>query len=493
MAHTDGQPFVLPKPGTLVGAWVATLSQNSDQPLLHDAAGWVSRGEFLARTAVVAGRLQGAGLNPGDRVLISGPSTVELAVAHVAALRAGLIVVPTNGAYQKAELAHVVADARPRAALVDHPGWTELLVSLDPKLLACSTSVPWADHAPQNLDDVEPDSPAFIGYTSGTTGRPKGAVLTQENLLAGVAAVEAAWQWGSQDRLLLCLPMFHMHGLGVGLHGTLLTGGSAVLQQSFDPDDIFAALDTHQVTMFFGVPTMYHRLANHPQVADLAQLRLCVSGSAPLAAALNQRLSDEAGVTVLERYGMTETMMLVSNPYQGERRPGAVGFPLPGVDLRLDAETNEILVRGPNVFSGYWERPEANQAAFVDDPDGDWFRTGDLGVVDQDGYVSITGRAKELIISGGFNVYPREVDDALAEHPSIAEVAVAGVPSDEWGEEVVAWVVLADGATEPGIEELRLFAREALAAYKLPRRIHVVAALPRNALGKVMRHELREN
>ena len=245
--------------------------------------------------------------------------------------------------------------------------------------------------------------------------------------------------------------------------------------------------------MFFGVPTMYHRLASHSRVADLAQLRLCVSGSAPLAAALNQRLATEAGVTVLERYGMTETVMLVSNPFDQERRPGAVGFPLPGVDLRLDEASNEILVRGPNVFDGYWERPEANQEAFVADPDGDWFRTGDLGAIDQDGYVSIVGRAKELIISGGFNVYPREVDDALAEHPAIAEVAAAGVLSEEWGEEVVAWVVLAEGATAPSIDEVRAFARETLAAYKLPRRIQVVKSLPRNALGKVMRHELRED
>lgn len=491
--HTAGQPFVMPEPGTLVGAWVAMLSQNPDQPLLHDTTGWVNRGEFLARTERVAGRLQGMGLNPGDRVVISGPSTVDLAVAHVAALRAGLIVVPTNGSYQEPELAHVVTDARPRAALVDHPGWENTLKSLAPELLVCPTSMPWPDHPPQNLDAVTPDSPAFIGYTSGTTGRPKGAMLSQANLLASVAAVQMAWKWTAQDRLLLCLPMFHMHGLGVGLHGTLLTGGSAVLQQGFDPDEIFAAREKHQATMFFGVPTMYHRLASHPRVADLAQLRLCVSGSAPLAAALNQRLAAEAGVTVLERYGMTETVMLVSNPFDQERRPGAVGFPLPGVDLRLDEASNEILVRGPNVFDGYWERPDANQEAFVADPDGDWFRTGDLGAIDQDGYVSIVGRAKELIISGGFNVYPREVDDALAEHPAIAEVAAAGVPSEEWGEEVVAWVVLAEGATAPSIDEVRAFARETLAAYKLPRRIQVVKSLPRNALGKVMRHELRED
>jgi len=245
--------------------------------------------------------------------------------------------------------------------------------------------------------------------------------------------------------------------------------------------------------MFFGVPTMYHRLADHPRVGDLGGLRLCVAGSAPLAAALHGRLVAVAGVTVLERYGMTETVMLVSNPFDGERRPGAVGIPLPGVDLRLAGGSGEILVRGPNVFAGYWERPEATAEAFEADPDGGdaWFRTGDLGAVDADGYVSIVGRAKELIITGGFNVYPREVDDVLADHPAVAEVAVAGIGSEEWGEEVVAWVVPAEGLDCPSIQELRAFARDALASYKLPRRVVAVSALPRNALGKVMRHELR--
>ena len=245
---------------------------------------------------------------------------------------------------------------------------------------------------------------------------------------------------------------------------------------------------------------LLHRLVGHDRVGSLGGLRLCVAGSAPLAADLHDRLAERAGVSVLERYGMTETVMLVSNPYDGERRPGSVGIPLPGVDVRLsdgsegtDGPTGEILVRGPNVFAGYWQRPEATAEAFVADPDGGapWFRTGDLGEVDGDGYLSIVGRAKELIISGGFNVYPREVDDALAGHPAVAEVAVAGVPSAEWGEEVVAWVVAVDGRACPDVAELRAFARDHLAAYELPRRVVDTDALPRNALGKVTRHELR--
>ncbi|MBC8363960.1 MAG: AMP-binding protein [Actinobacteria bacterium] len=488
----DGR-FDLPPPGTLVGAWAACLIDEPDRQLLHADGGWTTRGEFLERTSTVAGRLFSAGLVAGDRVLISGPSSVDLAVAHVACLRLGLIVVPVNGAYTGAELAHIVADCRPSVALVDHDGWSELLLDFDPGIIVTGTAVDLPDGPVPPLDLVASGDPAIIGYTSGTTGAPKGAVLTQENLLAGAHAVCLAWRWTDADRVLLCLPLFHMHGLGVGLHGTLLAGGSAVLQQGFGADRVFDGIAEHECTMFFGVPTMYHRLADHDRVAELGRLRLCVAGSAPLSAALHTRFAD-FGVAVLERYGMTETVMLVSNPFDGERRAGSVGFPLPGVDLRLDPATAEILVRGPNVFDGYWDRPDATVVAFVaDDDDGpSWFRTGDLGSIDGDGYVTIIGRAKELIISGGFNVFPAEVDEALAAHPAIAEVAVAGAPSEEWGEEVVAFVVAAEGQAMPTIDDLREFARGHLASHKLPRRMVIIDALPRNALGKVLRHELRE-
>jgi malonyl-CoA/methylmalonyl-CoA synthetase len=242
--------------------------------------------------------------------------------------------------------------------------------------------------------------------------------------------------------------------------------------------------------MFFGVPTMYQRLAASPRVRELASLRLCVSGSAPLPAELHHRLRTDGNVFVLERYGMTETIMNVSNPYDGERRPGTVGIPLPGVEVRLGGvdgappgEPGEILLRGPNVFSGYWERPEATRDAFVDG----WFRSGDIGEYDADGYLAIVGRAKELIISGGFNVYPREVEDVLLAHPAVAEVAVVGVPSTEWGESVTAFVVAAAPVTA---SELLDYAREQVAPYKRPRAVHFVESLPRNALGKILRDQL---
>jgi malonyl-CoA/methylmalonyl-CoA synthetase len=297
-----------------------------------------------------------------------------------------------------------------------------------------------------------------------------------------------AWRWDEHDRLVLALPLFHVHGLGVGLHGTLLCGGSAVLLPRFDADAVLDAARDHDATLFFGVPTMYARLTASPRVAELAALRLCVSGSAPLPASLHDDLQARANVRVLERYGMTETIMNVSNPYDGERRAGTVGFPLPGVDVRLDpdggGDSGEILLRGPNVFPGYWRRDDATRAAFEDG----WFRSGDIGVFDADGYLSIVGRAKELIISGGFNVYPREVEDVLLTHPAVAEVAVVGEPSEEWGELVVAVVVPV--AEAPSEAELLAHAARDLAPYKQPRRVRFVDALPRNALGKVLRHEL---
>ena len=223
--------------------------------------------------------------------------------------------------------------------------------------------------------------------------------MSQRNLLAGAHSVRLAWQWEEDDRLLLCLPLFHMHGMGVGLHGTLLVGSSAILQDGFQVEEVIQAINNHQISMFFGVPTMYHRLARHPQVEEMAKMRLCVSGSAPLAPSLHRKLAQEAGIEVLERYGMTETVMLVSNPYFGERRSGTVGFPLPGVKMKVEEQSGEILVSGPNVFQGYWNQLDTNQEVFVDSPTEHWFRTGDLGNLDEDGYLEITGRKKELIIS----------------------------------------------------------------------------------------------
>ncbi len=469
---------------TLPTAWVSRWAADPGTPVLRDPDGrWVTAEQLEEGSRRVAGRLLGAGLEPGDRVLFSAGASTDLVAAHVGAYRAGLVAVPVNTAYTEREVAHVVGDARPRAAVVDHAERGRWVTAADDHVVVVGPEVDLPDAEPPVLDGVEPDDLAHLGYTSGTTGAPKGAALTHANLLANNLALEEAWRWTADDRLVLALPLFHAHGLCNGVHGTLLAGASAVLLAGFDVDGVLDAARDHDATMFFGVPTMYHRLARSPRVAELGRLRLCVSGSAALPAELHHELQAATGTAVLERYGMTETNMLVSNPYDGERRAGTVGFPLPGVEVRL-SDDREVEVRGATVFGGYWERPEASAEAFTADG---WFRTGDLAEWDPDGYLRILGRSKELIITGGYNVYPREVEDVLAAHPSVAEAAVVGRPSDEWGETVVAYVV-ADGPLDA--DAVLAHAADLLAPFKRPRELHVVDALPRNALGKVQKHLL---
>jgi malonyl-CoA/methylmalonyl-CoA synthetase len=486
---------------SLPAAWAEVWAADPTAPLLYDVgagpeARWVTAGELDDRTRRAAGTLRERGLVPGERLLWCTGSSVDAVIANVAALRAGLVVVPANAAYTARELAHIVGDVRPAAAVVDDPDrarWvTEAasgalpVMSTDLDIVAGeadAVSVSGGDRPDVGvLDAAESGDPALIAYTSGTTGAPKGAVLSHRNVLANSESVSLTWRWQPEDRLVHALPIFHGHGLCVALYTSLLRGSSVVLLPRFDASAVLDASKTHSATMFFGVPTMYHRLASSARVSELSRLRLAVSGSAPLAADLHGRIVKEGRTVVLERYGMTETLMTISNPYEGERRPGTIGFPFPGVDVRLDGE--EILVRGPTVFDGYWERP----AATAERLQNGWFRTEDLAVID-DGYVTIKGRASDLIVSGGYNVYPVEVEDVLLMHPGVAEAAVTGTPSDEWGEAVTAWVV-ADGSP-PSSEELLTFAAGLLAPYKRPRKIHFVGELPRNAMGKVRRVDLR--
>jgi len=472
---------------SLPDVWAGHWTRAPERPALWDGArGPLAWGALERESARAAGRLHAAGLGAGDRVLVCAASSLAVAVAQVACLRLGLVLVPANPAYRARELGALVADARPRAALVDDAARARGLCDADPRLLVTTPELPLADAAPPRLDRAAPAAPALLAYTSGTTGRPKGALLSHGNLHATAEALRLAWRWTPDDRLVHALPLFHMHGLGVGLFGTLHAGASALLLPRFEPGLVLDAAAAHGATLFFGVPTMWHRLAEHPRAETLRGLRLCVSGSAPLAAALHERLATAAGVRVLERYGMTETGMLASNPLEGERRAGTVGFPLPGVELRLAEPAGEVEVRGPNVFAGYRDRPEANAAAFT--PDG-WFRTGDLGAFDREGYLRIVGRAKELVISGGFNVHPREVEEALRAHPEVEDAAVVGTPSPEWGELVTAYLV---SRRELGLEEIRAHCAPLLAPYKHPRRVHRVAELPKNALGKLERRRLRD-
>jgi len=474
--------------GSLVAAWQDRWAADPGQVLLVGQDGTaLTAGELEERSAAAAGRFAAAGLGPGDRVIVSAEASLDHVVAYVALLRLNAVAVPVNGAYTEPEVVHVATDGRVAGAITDDAvkaGWIAAAVPGAVVTTPDLAGLPPGVATP--IDAAGPDDPALLVYTSGTTGTPKGAPLTHANLRASAEAVALAWRWSPDDRLVLALPLFHMHGLGVGLNGTLTVGATAVLQPRFDPGAVLDAVRDGG-TLFFGVPTMWHRLAAHPEARGLARLRLGVSGSAPLPPDLHGAIAELAGRAPLERYGMSETAMLVSNPYDGDRRAGSVGFPLPAVDVRLAASVSgaaaEIEVRGPNVFAGYWGRPEATAEAF----DGDWFRTGDLGEVDADGYLHIVGRAKELIISGGYNVYPREVEDVLRAHPGVVDAAVVGAPDPEWGERVTAFVV-----GDMAEAELAAWCGDRLAAYKRPRRWERIDEVPRNALGKILRHVLAE-
>ena len=465
---------------SLPNAWAEEWRAAPYERVLRDLDGtWLDGFDLLDRTARVAGRLHGAGLRAGDRVLVSGEPSADLVVAHCAALRLGLVVVPTNSAYTEREVGVLIDVAKPRAAILERE---ELRSWMPHDIIATGVDVGLPDAIVPELDAVSSEDPALLPFTSGTTGEPKGALLSHGNLLASAEAVRRAWQWTPADTLLLCLPLFHVHGLGVGLHGAFNAGAAVILHRSFHADAVLSAAD--EATMFFGVPTMYARLADADGLERLGKLRLCVSGSAPLSAELHERIRTGSGQAILERYGMTETLMLTTNPYDGERRAGTVGMPFPGVELRLASDTSEIEVRGPNVFAGYLDRPDATAETFTEDG---WFRTGDVGAIDDDGYLSIVGRAKELIITGGYNVYPREIEDVLRLHPSIHDAAVVGTPDDEWGEIVTAFVEADDSFDADAITA---FAAERLAPYKKPRIVHRVDALPRNRMGKVQRDQL---
>jgi len=431
------------------------------------------------RAEAVAGGLAARAVRAGDRVALFAQNSLEWVYAYLGGLRAGAVMVPFNPAYRTAEAEHIVGDSDPSLVIADAERMP--VVAGTGRPLLALEELPTGDPPPfPNLDAA---SPALIIYTSGTTGRPKGALLDHGNLLAQARGAIEAWRWTAADRLVHALPLFHVHGLAMGLHGTLLTGCSTVLVP-FSPEAVVRELQGG-ATMFFGVPAMYQRLCDHLEghPADLSTVRLFVSGSAPLPPALFERCRRLLGQEPLERYGITEGGIVVSNPYDGPRQPGRVGHPLAGVEVRL-GEGGEVQLKGGQVFSGYWRNDAATAESFVDG----WFRTGDVGKIGADGSLAIRGRSKELIISGGFNVYPREVELVLEQHPAVAEVAVVGLPSESWGEEVTAFVVAAGPADE---DDLIAFAQERLAKFKCPRSIHFIDELPRNAMGKVIRAQLR--
>lgn len=450
----------------------------------NGAARTLTYGELDARANRMARALMARGVERGDRVSLQLANSVEFVDVFLACVRLGAIFVPINVLYREREVAHIVADAEPRLAVAG----TEHL-GLVPggharaDIVALAAEAAAASDAPVRVP-LDGDDPLAIVYTSGTTGRSKGALLSHNNFAANTVNLLTCWRITSDDRYLAVLPLFHVHGLANGLCCAIAAGARTRLAPRFEIDRAAELFDTFRPTLFFGVPTIYIRLLELPAATARrigSHMRLFVSGSAPLPGHVLEAFRECFGQTILERYGMSETLMLISNPYEGERRAGTVGLPLPGVSVRLD--DGELLVRGPNVFSGYWRNPDATAAAFTDG----WFRTGDLAERSHDGWYTLRGRATDLIISGGFNVYPREIEEFLLELPGVREAAVVGAPDEHRGEVPVAFLV-SDGPLDAA--GLRDACQRALASFKVPRAFHRLDALPRNALGKVQKHLL---
>jgi malonyl-CoA/methylmalonyl-CoA synthetase len=462
------------------------LLKRGSHIVLRSGERQVTKDKLRTHAEQVAGGLRELGIKPGDRIAMYAASSLDWVIAYLGAQRAGACVIPMNPDYRAAEVEHIITNAEPSLVFSDDEH--TITVKGLGRRIANVRNPPRG--APPPMPSLTPESPAAILYTSGTTGRPKGAVLDHGGFLAQARGAIEMWHWTKSDILVHALPLFHLHGLGMGLHGTLLSGGSATLIP-FSPQALVAELtreDAERGTMFFGVPAMYKRLCDwledHPR--DLTHVRLFVSGSAPLPPALFERCERLLGQPPVERYGITEGGIVVTNPYDGPRQPGRVGIPFPGVEVKL-GDKDEVLLKGGQVFKGYWRNDAATREAFTDDG---FFKTADVGEIGEDGSLAIRGRLKELIISGGFNVYPREVEIVLESHPAVEEVAVAGVPNEAWGEEVTAFVV--PSKRRPLVEEeLIAFARERLATYKCPRRVVILDGLPRNAMGKVERSRLK--
>ncbi|MBL3573708.1 malonyl-CoA synthase [Rhodovulum sulfidophilum] len=481
-----------------------------ETPFLHlPDGGSLTHAAFLALAARHAHALNAFGLGPGDRLAVQVEKSPEALALYAACLQAGVIFLPLNTAYTPAELSYFIGDSAARLVICDGRRMGALtpvaetagahIATLNTDGSGSFAVIAATKSATYPTVARAPDDLAALLYTSGTTGRSKGAMLSQRNLLSNAEVLTEAWRFTEDDVLLHALPIFHTHGLFVATNIMLLAGGAMILLPKFDIDAVIAALP--RATAMMGVPTFYTRLLDDPRFdrALAAHIRLFVSGSAPLLAETHRAFEARTGHRILERYGMTETNMSTSNPYDGERIAGTVGLPLPGVELRIadpatraecsPGETGQIEVRGPNVFQGYWQMPEKTREELCEDG---FFLTGDLGTIDAKGYVRIVGRAKDLIISGGLNVYPKEIEEVLDAQPGVLESAVIGVPHPDLGEAVLAVLVPAPGET-PELQAIAGSVATQLAGFKRPKRLELIEALPRNAMGKVQKATLRES
>jgi acyl-CoA synthetase (AMP-forming)/AMP-acid ligase II len=494
-----------------IHAWTRLLAAMHEEPRHPVIAGddeVVDGAALLGRSEAWAARLHARGLRRGDRVAVLAEAHAEAVAVMLGTYRAGLVYVPVNPRYRGAELDHVVTDCDAALLLCDPSLADERLQALPPTLprfgLAPDPALPSlpAPPAAPSLSAVEPiadDETALLVYTSGTTGCSKGVRLSLAAVVANMLALTGQWRWSRADVLSLPLPLFHVHGLCIGIHGALLHGTTIRLHRRFDAAAIVSDFE-RGATVLMGVPTMYDLLLEHLEghpaaAATLARARLYTAGSAALRPTVLERWQALTGHRILERYGMTETLITLGNPYDGERRPGSVGLPLPGCAVRVvdDAghdvppgEPGELWVRGPGLMQGYWDREQETSDAFTDG----WFRTGDVAVADPDGYLRIVGRrSTDIIKSGGFKIAAPEIEEVLRRHPAVRDAAVVGVPDHRWGERIAAAVVAAS-ETAPDPQELAAWVGRHLADHKKPRQIAIVSELPRNALGKLQKPRL---
>ena len=470
-----------------------------------------SYGDLNRASGELARRLISRGLECGDRVAIRLSKGMAMVLLYLGCLRSGIIPLPINPAYTEDELRYFLSDSGARLLIAEEG--TQPLIEPVQRAVSSVKQVMYVDPSGRRWAErgvavkpfvspfaAQPDDGAIMFYTSGTTGPPKGCIMSQKSCVINLQRIIEAWGITREDRLMHVLPLNHGHGLFVALTGCLLAGCFILMKDAFDAEEVLKEIDEYQLTLFMGVPTHYHRFLKVGGASrfSLSSMRLFISGSASLPEEVFKAFEQRFGHTILERYGMTEIGIHLTNPLNGRRLAGKVGLPLPGTEARIaDISTGQILgqnqageleVRGPNVFSGYWRKPEETEKNFTDNG---WFKTGDLAKVDENGYFSIVGRVKDLIISGGLNISPQEVEKALNTHRSVLESAVIGVPDSDFGERVVAYIVLKEKCKPPSLKEIQDKCREHLASYKKPKEIYVVDQLPRNTLGKVLKKELR--
>ena len=495
---------------TLVSSFNKTFQTYTDKVAIEFNGDKATFDEINRNANKVANALKNIGVSKGDRVALFLSNSLELIYFFTGILKNGSIVVPMNTSFKGEEAKHMLNDSGAKIVLTDKE-CLSIIKKVLPELkelkhIIVTDGDEYTDFNEfiKNVSDENPnieindEDGSIMFYTSGTTGRCKGALLSHKNMEADLKALKETWYLTDKDKLILTLPLYHIHGLGVALCGSFYNGYNLILKKKFDPEEVLESIQEKKATLFMGVPTMYIKIlqVKDKEKYDTSSMRLFVSGSSPLSAETFKEFKDIFGLKVLERAGMSETNMNFSNPYNGKRKPGTVGLPLPCVQVKIvDKDFNEvpqdkegsILIRGDNVFDGYWNAPEKTKESFHDG----WFITGDLGKIDEEGYVTFLGRSKDLIISGGLNIYPAEVEEIINSHSAVLESAVIGVPDKCFGEAVKACIVLRENK-KASEEEIITYCKEMLASYKKPKYVEFIEVLPKNTMGKVQKIVLRE-